>query len=58
MYGTECTQRKCYDQNNFSNNFNNNAPLFDFEKYSKSLTVLRLSEDGRKELSEVIKELQ
>jgi hypothetical protein len=55
---TECTQRKCYDQNNFGNNFNNNAALFDFEKYTKTETVLRLSEDGRKGLAEVIKELQ
>jgi hypothetical protein len=55
---TECTERKCYDQNNFGNNFNNNAGLFDFEKYTKSVTAVRLAEDGRKELAEVIKELQ
>jgi hypothetical protein len=54
----ECTQRKCYDQNNFGNNFTNNAALFDFDKYTKAVTSLRLSEDGRKELAEVIKELQ
>jgi hypothetical protein len=55
---TECTQRKCYDQNNFGNNFNNNAALFDFGKYTKTVTELRLSENGRKQLAEVIKELQ
>lgn len=55
---TQCTERKCYDQSNFGNNFNNNATLFDFERYSKAVTVVRLAEDGRKELAELIKELQ
>lgn len=54
----ESNVRKCYDKNNFANNFNNNAALFDFKKYEKSIQALKLSEDGRKELAEVIKELQ
>ncbi len=54
----EANARKCYDKNNFANNFNNNAGLFDFEKYEKSIQTLKLSEAGRKELAEVIKELQ
>jgi hypothetical protein len=55
---SEANARKCYDQNNFAKNFSNNASLFDFEKYDKSMTTIKLSEDGRKELAEVIKELQ
>jgi len=55
----ECNDRKCYDKNNFSNNFTNNAQLFDFgKKYNKSVAKMRLSEDGKKELADVIKELQ
>ena len=53
----ECGTRKCYDGANFGKNFNNNAALFDgFDKYERG-TKLRLSEDGRKEPAEVIKEL-
>jgi hypothetical protein len=54
----ECKDRKCYDQNNFGQNFTNNAVLFDFDKYAKSIKAFKLSEDGRKELSAVAKELQ
>jgi hypothetical protein len=54
----EANARKCYDKNNFANNFNNNAVLFDFEKYDKSMSEVKLSEDGRKELAEIIKDLQ
>jgi len=54
----EAIARKCYDTNNFAKNFNNNAALFDFAKYEKSTDMVKLSEDGRKELAEVIKELQ
>ncbi len=55
----ECQARKCYDGKNFSANFKNNASLFDkFSKYNKTLSVIRLSEDGRKELAELIKELK
>jgi hypothetical protein len=55
---TEATARKCYDKSNFAANFNNNASLFEFEKYEKSTQTVKLSEDGRKELAEIIKELQ
>jgi len=55
---SECEARKCYDRNNFGNNFTNNAGLFDFGKYNKSITKIRLSEAGKKELSELIAELQ
>jgi hypothetical protein len=54
----ECQARKCYDTNNWNNNFQNNASLFDFGKYSKGLTTVRLSEEGKKELAELIGGLQ
>lgn len=54
----ECTERKCYDSSNFGNNFNNNKSLFDFDKFAKGVTSVRLSEPGRKELADVIQELQ
>jgi hypothetical protein len=53
----EVQQRKSYDRPNFATNFKNSATLFEsFEAYAKG-TALRLSEDGRKELAELIKEL-
>lgn len=55
---TECQARKCYDMNNWSNNFQNNAILFDFGKYKKGIKAVRLSESGKKELADLIKELQ
>lgn len=55
---TECRDRKSYDGPNFAANFKNNSSLFDFDTYSKDTTTVRLSEDGRKELSQLIKELQ
>ena len=55
----ECQIRKAYDVNNFSANFNNNAMLFDtFEKYSKTSSVIRLSEAGRKRLADLIPEMK
>jgi hypothetical protein len=54
----ECQARKCYDMNNWGNNFQNNASLFDFEKYKKGLKTVRLSEAGKKELADIIEELQ
>lgn len=54
----ECTERKCYDGNNFGNNFNNNKGFFDFKKYTREVTSVRLSESGRKQLAETIKDLQ
>ncbi len=55
---TECRDRKCYDQGNFAANFRNNQSLFDFDKYTKEMAEVRLSENGRKELAQLIKELQ
>ena len=55
---TECQARKCYDMNNWRNNFQNNANLFDFGKYKKGLKVVHLSEAGKKALADLIKELQ
>ena len=53
----EVQDRKAYDKANFAANFKNNANLFEgFESYVKA-NPLRLSEDGRKELAELIKEL-
>ena len=51
----ECNARKCYDSTNFSGNFKKNASLFDGE-YEKG-TPLRLSEAGKTELAEVVREL-
>jgi hypothetical protein len=53
----EVQQRKAYDRPNFTTNFKNNANLFEgFQSYVKT-EPLRLSEDGKKELAELIKEL-
>lgn len=54
----EASTRKCYDKNNWSNNFTNNAALFDFDKYTREVKIITLSEQGRKELADVVKELQ
>jgi len=54
---TECNERKCYDGGNFAKNFKNNASLFDGD-YDKSTASMKLSEDGKKELADIIKELQ
>lgn len=53
----ECKMRKCYDQSNFARNFKVNAETFDFGEWSKEVTELRLSEDGKKALAEVVKAL-
>lgn len=53
----EVQQRKSYDSTNFTKNFKNSSNLFDgFESYEKG-AQLRLSDDGKKELAELIKEL-
>lgn len=54
----QCTDRKCYDSPNFAAHFRNNKTLFAFDKYTKTTKTVRLSEAGRKELAQVIKELQ
>jgi hypothetical protein len=54
----DCEARKCYDVNNWSNNFKNNATLFDFTTFNKSITRVRLSERGKKELADLVSELQ
>ena len=53
----ECQIRKCLDKGNFTANFKNNAGTFDFGEWSKEVTELRLSEEGKKVLAEVIKTL-
>jgi len=55
---TEAKIRKCYDKNNWANNYTNNAALFDFEKYSKNVKTIKLSDQGKTELANLIKELQ
>jgi hypothetical protein len=55
---TECRDRKSLDVANFAANYKNNGSLFDFDKYDKDTKSLRLSEDGRKELAQLIKEFQ
>jgi len=54
----ECRDRKALDSANFAANYKNNGSLFDFDKYDKDTKAVRLSEDGRKELAQLIKELQ
>ncbi|KVN39283.1 hypothetical protein WJ63_31145 [Burkholderia pyrrocinia] len=54
----ECKMRKCYDSANFSRNFRVNAATFDFPEWSKDIAELRLSEEGKKSLAEVIKALK
>jgi len=55
---TECNQRKCYDGSNFTRIFRNNGGLFDSTKIDSKTAVLKLSDDGKKELAILIKELQ
>ena len=54
---TECQQRKCFDRDNWRNNWVNNAGLFDNDTFTKDVT-LKLSEDGKTELAAVIKQLK
>ena len=54
----EATTRKCYDKNNWGNNYSNNSGLFDFDKYTKDVKTITLSDQGKKELSDVIKEIK
>ena len=54
----ECSQRKCLDASNFTANFRNNISFFDDKKIDRKTTSLKLSDPGRKELADVIKELQ
>lgn len=54
----EAKKRKCNDPYNWGNNYTNNAVLFDFKKYSKKVKIIKLSEQGKTELAEVIKEIQ
>ena len=54
----EAQKRKVYDASNWSNNYTNNAALFDFDKYYKDIKVVNLSDDGKTKLAGVIKELQ
>lgn len=55
---SECRDRKMLDTTNFAANYKNNSSLFDFEKFDRETKTLRLSEDGRKELAQLVKELQ
>jgi hypothetical protein len=54
----ECKDRKCYDGTNFAANYTNSSASFDFEKYDKNVVHVKLSEEGKKSLAELIKELQ
>lgn len=53
----ECKMRKSYADANFGANFKNNASLFDFGIWTKDVTELKLSEEGRKSLAVIIKTL-
>lgn len=55
----ECQTRKCYDQPNFVTNFRRNGDLFDaFTGYERNAPEIRLSENGRKALADLIKVLR
>jgi hypothetical protein len=54
----ECNTRKGYDPSNFAANFKNSSDLFDgFEKYERSNPVVKLSEDGKKKLGDLVRAL-
>lgn len=53
----ECKMRKSYADQNFGANFKNNASLFDFGTWTKDVTELKLSEEGKKSLAIIIKTL-
>ena len=55
---TECKDRKYYDQANFGAIFKNNLKKFDIDNFDKNTKTAKLSEDGRKHLSEVIKQIK
>lgn len=56
---SETQIRKCYDMTNYSSNFKNNKDLFEnFEKYDKKSPIIKLSNKGKDELANTIKELQ
>ncbi len=55
---SECQQRKCFDGNNWRNNFVNNKRLFDFGKFAKDIKAVKLSDEGKEELAEVVKQLK
>ena len=56
---SECQTRKCYDAANFASTFRRYAEFFDgLEKYESSAPTVRLSEGGRKMLSELVKTLR
>lgn len=54
----EAKTRKCFDTGNWAANYTNNAILFDFDKYSKKVTVIKLSKKGKAELAKLIREMQ
>jgi hypothetical protein len=55
----ECQTQKCYDKANFTAHFSRKADLFEgFDKYDSSSPKVQLSEDGRKALAALIKELR
>lgn len=52
----ECQTRKCYDGANFAANFKQKSALF--EEHGKETPEVRLSENGKKELANLIRALQ
>jgi hypothetical protein len=53
----ECNTRKCYDSNNFAQNYKNNKELFT-EEYNKKIKELTLTEEGKKHLAEIINQIK
>lgn len=53
----ECVDRKTFDGPNWAKNFKRYASLFDFDDFSRDMTDLRLTEDGKQELANIIEHL-
>lgn len=53
----ECADRKAIDGPNWAANFKKKASLFDFGEFTRDVSELRLSEDGKLELATLLKGL-
>jgi hypothetical protein len=54
----ECKDRKYYDSANFATNIKKTLDLFDIDDYTKDTKTAKLSEAGKRELSDIVEELQ
>ena len=53
----ECVDRKTFDGPNWAKTFKRYASFFDFDEFSREVTALRLSEEGKQELASTIQHL-